>query len=66
MRMYKITRIWFVEAKSIDEALMKSKNWKHDEVRVKRSSVAEFMSHDRWSHVKDIVEEERRDINAGV
>ena len=32
-RKWKVTRIWYVEAKKAVDAVQKTKNWNHDEVK---------------------------------
>lgn len=35
-RKFKVVRTWYVEAKDIQDAVDKSKNWDHDDVAIKR------------------------------
>lgn len=57
--MYRVTRIWFVEAENAASAVYKTYNWKHDSVRSERVSPEEVLSHDRWAHVRDFAEDEK-------
>jgi hypothetical protein len=36
---FKITRVWYVEADNADDAVRKTKNWKHDDLIVEQSQI---------------------------